>query len=219
VRTEIITQEVLRKAKLGWDDIRHILCVGGSSRMPMVRHALHRMANRTPLLHDPDECVAKGAAIQAALIMNEECMPRTRVNHVLPRPLGVAALRNGRPIVDHIVPPLTPLPCAQVRHGYTTSVDFQSCVQVPIYEGESTDLESYANGPIGAIRLDIQPPRRKGQPNISVEFRCDENGLIMAVARDLDSGRESRTTIALHASLGDARLRDEASLMARAVIS
>jgi molecular chaperone DnaK (HSP70) len=218
-RTQIITQEVLRRAKLGWDDIRHIVCVGGSSRMPAVRRVLEEMAGRAPLLHDPDECVAKGAALQAALLAGDSDLKPTRVSHVLPRPLGVAALRNGQPVVDHIVPSLTPLPYAGVRHGYTTSVDYQSAVQVPIYEGESTDVEAYAHGPIGAIKLEIHPPRKKGQPKISVEFRCDENGLIMAFARDADSGKESGTTIALLGGLGDVRLQQEASLLAQAIIS
>jgi len=220
VRTEIIVGEVLRQAKLDWDDIRHVLCVGGSSRMPLVRDMLEKLIGRRPLLHDPDECVAKGAALQAAMLAQDEPVARpTSVSHVLPRSIGVAAVRDGRPMIDHIVPSLTPLPCAQVRHGYTTSLDFQSVVQVPIYEGESTDLEAYSNGPIGALKLEIHPPRRKGLPNISVEFQCDENGLIVALARDLDSGRESRTTLALGTGLGDARARHEAALLASAIIS
>ncbi|HEX8834802.1 MAG TPA: Hsp70 family protein, partial [Abditibacteriaceae bacterium] len=204
---------------LGWDDISQVLCVGGSSRMPMVRDMLTRVTGRRPLLHDPDECVAKGAALQAALITNDSSVEQLAVGHVLPNSLGVAAVREGRTTIDHVIPSLTPLPCTHIRNGYTTTMDNQSVVQVHIYEGESQDANAYANGPIGVFNLDVSPPRPKGQPKISVEFRCDENGRITAFARDVDTGKESRTLISLAGDRSETEMMQEELLMAQAVVS
>jgi molecular chaperone DnaK len=218
-RTELLLENVMAGANLTWDDISEALCVGGSSRMPMVREMLTRLSGRRPLLHDPDECVAKGAALQAALLTQDETVEEVNVGHVLAHSLGVATVKNGRTVIDHIIPSLTPLPCSQVRDGYTTTLDDQRTVQVRIYEGESTDPDAYPNGPIGVFNLDVHPPRPKGQPKISVEFRCDENGRIMAIARDQDTGRESRTLISLAGERNDVEVEEEALLLSQAIIS
>lgn len=218
-RTELLLESVLNQAGLIWDDISETLCVGGSSRMPMVRDMLTRLSGRRPLLHDPDECVAKGAALQAALLTQDETVEDVMVGHVLAHSLGVATAKNGKTQIDHIIPALTPLPCSQVRDGYTTTLDNQSTVQVRIYEGESPDPDAYPNGPIGVFNLDVSPPRPKGHPNISVEFRCDENGRIIAIARDRDTGKESRTLISLKGERSDIEIEEEAHLLSQAIIS
>jgi molecular chaperone DnaK len=218
-RTELLLESVLNQSGLIWDDISETLCVGGSSRMPMVRDMLTRLSGRRPLLHDPDECVAKGAALQAALLTQDETVEDVMVGHVLAHSLGVATAKQGKTQIDHIIPALTPLPCSQVRDGYTTTLDNQSTVQVRIYEGESPDPDAYPNGPIGVFNLDVSPPRPKGQPNISVEFRCDENGRIIAIARDRDTGKESRTMISLKGERSDIEVEEEAHLLSQAIIS
>ncbi len=218
-RTEILLENVLAQADLGWSDIDQMLCVGGSSRMPMVREMLTRMSGKRPLLHDPDECVAKGAAVQAALLSGDDSIEPIHVTHVLAHSLGVAALKDGKPTVDHVIPALTPLPCSQTREGYTTTLDGQRSVQIRIYEGESPDWEAYPNGPLGVFNLEVDPPRPKGQPQISVEFRCDENGRITALARDVETGRESRTVISLAGERSRQETQHEEQLMSLAIIS
>jgi molecular chaperone DnaK len=218
-RTELLLDSVLAQGKMSWNDISETLCVGGSSRMPMVRDMLTRVTGRKPLLHDPDECVAKGAALQAALLSEDDSIGAVQVGHVLAHSLGVATQRAGAMAIDHIIPALTPLPCSQIREGYTTTIDNQKTVQVRIYEGESKDPDAYSTGPIGVFNLDVSPPRPKGQPKISVEFRCDENGRIMALARDRDTGRESRTMISLVGERSDVEVEEEASLLSQAIIS
>ena len=218
-RTEMLLENVLNQGKLGWDDISETLCVGGSSRMPMVREMLTRLSGRRPLLHDPDECIAKGAALQAALITKDETVEDVNVGHVLAHSLGVATSVRGETRIDHIIPALTPLPCSQTRAGYTTTLDNQEKVQVRIYEGESNDPLAYPNGPIGVFNLDTSPPRPAGKPNIAVEFRCDENGRIIAVARDSDTGRESRVMIALAGERDENEAEEEALLLSQAIIS
>jgi len=218
-RTELLLESMIDKAGLSWEDISETLCVGGSSRMPMVREMLTRLSGRRPLLHDPDECVAKGAALQAALLTKDETVEEVNVGHVLAHSLGVATVKSEKTIIDHIIPALTPLPCSQTRGGYTTTFDGQEKVQVRIYEGESGDPQAYPTGPIGVFNLDTRPPRPAGKPNITVEFRCDENGRIIAVARDADTGRESRVMISLAGDRNDAEVEEEAFMLSQAIIS
>ena len=218
-RTEMLLESVFAKANMEWSQIDDVLLVGGSSRMPMVAELLERVSGKKPLLHDPDECVAKGAALQAALLAKNENVPQVSVGHVLSHSLGVAVIRNQQPIIDHVVPSLTRLPVLQTREGYTTTVDNQTTVQIRVYEGESTDLQSYGKGPIGVFDLDTSPARPKGQPKITVQFQCDENGGITAVARDRDTGQESRTTITLQSSRDDTQSGNESQLLAEAQIS
>ncbi|HEX8463512.1 MAG TPA: Hsp70 family protein [Abditibacterium sp.] len=218
-RTEMLLESVLAKADLEWRDIDEVLCVGGSSRMPMVSKMLERLSGRKPMLHDPDECVAKGAALQAELLSGESSLPEVSVGHVLSHSLGVAVMSNGRPIIDHILPSLTRLPTMQRREGYTTTTDSQTVVQIRIYEGESADPQSYGKGPLGVFNLDTSPARPKGQPKLSVEFRCDENGRITALAKDADTGKENYLTIALAGQRDESEVSGEAQLMSEALVS
>jgi molecular chaperone DnaK len=216
-RTEMLTENVLLQAGLEWSDIEEVLCVGGSSRMPMVREMLLRATGRKPLLYDPDECVAKGAAIQAGLILGCDSLPQVEIGHVLSHSLGVATSINNETVIDHIIPALTPLPCTQVRSGYTTVIDDQSTVNILVYEGESREMQSYMQ-PVGSFELDTTPLRPAGQPLIQVEFRCDENGRIVAFARDEDTGRESRSMINLQGERSASQTSSETALLSRAVV-
>ena len=217
-RTELLLNNVLYKSGLKWSDIDEVLCVGGSSKMPMVREMLTRVTGKKPVMQDPDECVALGAAVQAGLLVGDSALQPIKINHVLSHSLGVATVRDGKTVIDQTIPALTPLPCVHLRDNYTTSVDNQTTLQISIFEGESEDPDAYANGPIGTFELDSSPPRPKGQPQISVEFRCDENGRIVAVARDADTGRESRTLISLSATRGAKESELESQMLAEAII-
>jgi molecular chaperone DnaK len=228
-RTQICLTALMEQANLEWSDIDEVLCVGGSSRMPMVRELLRKLSGRTPLLHDPDECVAKGAAIQASIILNEATskasggdifdVTQMSINHVLPHTLGVATSHDEQTLVEPIIRALTPLPCANASEEFTTTVDDQTQVSVLIYEGESTDPQAYPHGPIGIFHLDTSPPRPKGIPKIRVEFRCDENGRIVAVARDKDTGKESRAYIHLGSARSEEEMQLEAEWLSEALIS
>ena len=185
----------------------------------MVAEMLERVSGKKSLLHDPDECVAKGAALQAALLSRDENVPQVSVGHVLSHSLGIAVMKGGQAIIDHVVPSLTRLPVQQSREGYTTTVDNQTVVQIRVYEGESTDLASYGKGPIGVFDLDTSPPRPKGQPKLSIEFRCDENGRISAHARDEDTAKENFLNIALRSSRSEGEVDAEVQKMSEANVS
>jgi len=216
-RTEMLLENVLAQAGLEWEDIAEVLCVGGSSRMPMVREMLLCATGRKPLLFDPDECVAKGAAIQAGLLLDEGTLPNIKVEHVLSHSLGVATHTGGEVVVDRIVPALTPLPHTAKRRGYTTVRDGQPVVNVLVYEGESRDYESYS-APVGRFSLDTSPLRPAGEPQIEVEFRCDEDGRITVFARDEATGREGRALLTLSGERTSEEVSHEQELISRAVV-
>jgi molecular chaperone DnaK len=222
MRTELLLEKVMTQAKIGWDDISEVLCVGGSSRMPMVREMLSRITKSRLRIYDPDECVAKGAAMQAALITKENLLTEysdIKVGHVLAHSLGVAVNRNGKLIIDHVIPNLTPLPCIHRRANYTTSQDNQTNVLVHVYEGESDDPDAYASGPIATLQLDASPPRPKGKPRFSVEFHCNENGRMTAVARDESTHKEIRANIHRNGIRSNSEADLEADMLAEAIVS
>ena len=219
--TQRVLEAVLHNSGLIWEDIDEILCVGGSSQMPMVRAMLIRLTGRDPLLYEPDECVAKGAALQAALICagKIEGVPHDiQVIHALPHALGVATVQNGRTRIEAIVPALSPLPVRQERRGFTTIMDDQDAVQVRIYEGDSAEMESYKE-PVGVFNLSVNPPRPKGRVRVDVEFRCDENGRVVVVARDRDTGRENRTILSINGVKTNEEAAHEQELISQAVVS
>ncbi len=219
--TQRVLEAVLQNSGLAWDDIEELLCVGGSAQMPMVRAMLIRLTGRDPLLYEPDECVAKGAALQAALICAGKIagVPHdVQIVHALPHALGVAIVGKGRTSIEAIVPALSPLPVRRERQGFTTIMDDQDAVQVRIYEGDSTEMESYKE-PVGFFNLSVNPPRPKGRVRIDVEFRCDENGRVVVVARDRDTGRENRTILSLNGVKTNEEAAHEQELMAQAVVS
>ncbi len=217
-RTEMLLENVLAQAGLEWGDIAEVLCVGGSSRMPMVREMLLRATGRKPQLFDPDECVAKGAALQAGLLSGEGSLRSMTVGHVLSHSLGVATNQNGEVLIDAVVPALTPLPHTEVRSGYTTVKDNQAVVNVLVYEGESREIEAYGS-PVGRFDLDTSPLRPAGEPQIEVEFRCDENGRITVFARDEITGREGRALLCLCGERSTEEVALEQEMLARAVVA
>ena len=202
-----------------WDDVGDVLLVGGSSRMPMVREMLTRVTGKRPQMQDPDECVALGAALQAGILAGSEGIEAVEISHVLSHSLGVLTLKGDKMAIDHCIPALTPLPFAYTQDNYTTTEDDQTCVEISIFEGDSTDPDAYANGPIGVFELDSSPPRPKGHPQISVEFRCDENGRVTAFAKDLETGHINRTFVTLHSTRTDAQKEAELRILSEAIIS
>ena len=220
-RTERVLNRVMTEADLTWSEVDDVLCVGGSSQMPMVQEMMQRVAGRKPHLYEPGECVAKGAAIQAAVLSKKAVDgigENTRIIHVLPHALGVAVVKNGETRVEQIIPALSPLPIRRERHGFSTEIEAQTATQVRVYEGDSTRIEDYVQ-PVGVFNLDLTPPRPLGRPRINVEFRCDENGRVIVMARDQDTGREGRTILSVMGERTNEEAEVERKLLGKAVVS
>ncbi len=220
-RTHRVLERVLADADLIWSDIDDVLCVGGSSQMPMVQAMMQRVSGRKAHLYDVDECVAKGAAIQAAVLSQKavDGLGETpQIVHVLPHALGVAIVKAGKTLIEPLVPALSPLPYRCERRGYSTVLEDQTATQVRIYEGDSRKVEDYVS-PIGVFNLDMKPIRPVGRARINVEFRCDENGRVIVMARDQDTGREGRTILSVMGARSNEEAERERKLLAQASVS
>lgn len=211
-----LCEEVLARHGSSWSDLRDVLLVGGSTRMPMVRERVARALGRAPRVEgfDPATIVAQGAAHYAryyaragrevALETVDGADARTRstsevsagvslpdVIDALARGFGVGAFRGQRLVVDVLLPPDTPVPAKRER-TYHTMVDGQTEIVVPLFEGESETPEACAT--IGRVVLKGIPARPRGQP-VRVVFEVERSGRKRVRLVDVGSGREVEQSI------------------------
>ncbi len=185
-RTETTTSLVIKQAGLQWPQIDRVLLVGGSSRMPMVGQMLRRVTGKEPdCSQSPDEAVAHGAALYAAMLLGERTVAgggECRLINVNSHSLGVvgihAATRRATNVV--LIPKNTALPCRALR-TFCTARDGQRSVKVPIVEGENERPEAcLALGE--CIVRGLPPGLPKGTP-VEVEYAYHANGRISVLAR------------------------------------
>ena len=219
-RTEMLLDSVMEQGGLTWNDISETLCVGGSSRMPMVREMLTRLSGRRPLLHDPDECVAKGAALQAALIAKDDtvaeserrscagafagCRDRERwAHHRRTRHsiVDAAALLAKSRRLHHDVRP--------AKHGADSHLRRRKHRSGGVFQRANRRFQS---------GRDAAAPKRPAE-DFSRGFAATKNGRIMALARDRDTGKESRSFIALDSARNKDEIESEELMLSSAVIS
>ncbi|ELQ74029.1 Molecular chaperones mortalin/PBP74/GRP75, HSP70 superfamily [Trachipleistophora hominis] len=169
------------------DQVDHLVLVGGMTRMPLVRKLSEEIFNRKPLFTaSPDESVAQGAAIQAAILSGD-------VNKLL---LDVTSLSLGIETVGGLMSTIVkrnstlPLKKSSV---FTTSEDNQEEVIVNIYQGESENVKD--NCFLGKIILKDIKKAPKGVPRIEVGFEADVNGIYRVTAKDLLTGREQSAEV------------------------
>ncbi|MFV2067445.1 MAG: Hsp70 family protein [Pirellulales bacterium] len=197
-RTEMTTSLVAHEARLGWSQMDRVLLVGGSSRMPMVPGMLERLTGKRPDgSASPDEVVAHGAALYAAMLMREGCTnqcPEMELVNVNSHSLGVVGLdtTTGRRINATLIPKNSPLPCQKTR-TFQTARDDQRSVMVSVVEGESRRPDECI--PLGecAVR-DLPLGLPKGTP-IEVEYRYAANGRISVSARVPSTRQSARVEI------------------------
>lgn len=195
-RTEYLVDEVIEESGISLAQIDKVLLVGGSTRMPMVPQLLTRLTGRTPdqTIH-PDEAVARGAAIVAAVRSAssdgsvDQVPVRTQhelvINDVVSHGLGVVA-DNERHISENsiIIGANSRIPC-QASRVYATVVDGQTELNVQVTEGDEEDLR-YVRV-LGASLLKI-PPYPAGAP-VEVIFSCDIDGMLHIEVTDIQAGQ------------------------------
>ncbi|MBK7076212.1 MAG: Hsp70 family protein [Myxococcales bacterium] len=213
-RTIELTRNVLTAAHLEAGAITEVVCVGGSTRVPLVRRRLAELFGREPALRiNPDEVVAQGAAIQAgslsgALYRGGGMATRDAVPTAALSPLAhgdvpwAKAAAPARPILLDVTPatlriataggysePILdknlPTPIERTR-VFTTAHDQQTRVVIECGRGERKRFAE--NEPLGTLVLDELPPRRRGEVKIEVTFRVDTDGILHVRARDADTG-------------------------------
>lgn len=192
-------QRVLLDAGLDATSLDAVILVGGSTPMPMVRHAIEEatgIAPHTP--SQPDQAVVRGAALQAAALAGE--IAAVRLHDVTPLSLG---LETAGSMMSVVVPRNTPIPVRRSQ-VFSTSEDEQTTVEIHVLQGERPMASD--NETLGVFRLEGIPAAPRGIPQIEVTFTIDENGLLHVDARELVSGTSQTVTLATTTSLSAAEV-------------
>jgi heat shock protein 1/8 len=189
-------EEALRVAKRDKNSIKEIVCVGGSTRIPKIQELLKAFFGGKELCRsiNPDEAVAYGAAVQAALLCkrddNKQVCDDIVISDVTPLTVGVCV--QGR-YLEGIVPRGTIIPCKRSK-TFTTHTDNQPGVKIEVYQGERQEVRHCRK--LGDFTIDGIRPARRGEPQIEVTFNIDANGLTHVSAKESgDGGKEGAITI------------------------
>ncbi|XP_058205217.1 heat shock cognate 70 kDa protein 2-like [Rhododendron vialii] len=187
-------EECLKDAKIDKSNVDEVVLVGGSTRIPKVRQLLQDFFNGKELCKNinPDEAVAYGAAVQAAILSGErieKVQDLVLVLEVIPLSLG---LNDSRGVTKVFIPKNTKIPTKkeQVRQ---TSKDNQTNALFRVYEGEST--LSKDNNLLGQFTVTGFPPAPRGVQKFNVCFDIDENGILNVSAEDKTMGQMQKMTI------------------------
>jgi molecular chaperone HscC len=184
-------RRALRDSKIQPEELDSVILVGGATRMPMVQKLVTRIFGRFPEHRlDPDQVVAMGAAVQAALKQRDQALRDIVLTDVCPYSLGISARRTVAPGVYRndcfcpIIERNTTVPVSR-QERYATVSDDQTEILVRIYQGESIDVAD--NILLGHLEIPV-PKAPAGQAGIDVRFSYDVNGLLEVDVASIDGG-------------------------------
>ena len=190
-------ERALRDARIKVADLDEVLLVGGTTRMPLVRKLVASLFGRFPAMHlNPDEVIAQGAAVQAALKARDATLEEVVLTDVCPYSLGVEVasqvggqLQNGHylPIIERNCV----VPVSRVKSVQTLR-DGQKHVNVRIFQGESRLVAN--NIFLGELEVEV-PPRPAGEVSLDIRFTYDINGLLEAQVDTLLTGQSQSLVI------------------------
>ena len=187
-RTMTPVRKALQDAGLRASDLKKVLMVGGSTRIPAVYDAVKKELNCEPFKGiNPDECVAVGAAIQGGVLNGEK--KGLLLLDVTPLSLGIETLGG---VCTKIIDRNTTIPTHKSQ-VFSTAADNQPSVEVNVLQGERVFARD--NKSLGVFHLDGIAPAPRGVPQIEVTFDIDANGIVKVSAKDLGTGKEQNITI------------------------
>ena len=187
-RTMGPVRKALQDAGLRPSDLKKVLMVGGSTRIPAVYDAVKKELNCEPFKGiNPDECVAVGAAIQGGVLQGE--VKGLLLLDVTPLSLGIETLGG---VCTKIIDRNTTIPTHKSQ-VFSTAADNQPSVEVNVLQGEREFARD--NKSLGVFHLDGIAPAPRGVPQIEVTFDIDANGIVKVSAKDLGTGKEQNITI------------------------
>lgn len=192
-------KNVLEDAELLPDEIEQVILVGGSTRIPRVRELLRDFFDQEPHSEiDPDQAVAKGAAVQAGIKAGLFSDSGMIVTDVAPYSLGIEVLKDQGVLgfkpggFESIIERNTTIPTSKTK-VFTTTFDNQEQVKIKIYQGEGDWVEE--NHYLGEFILAGIPAKRAGEEKITVSLNYNINGILDVTARSLSTDKEMQLTV------------------------